>query len=79
VLLLALSGGDDALADVAARLALGVAHELFLVEVGDFEVDIDAIEEGSGTALEAGAAKLRAGPRGWIMGGVQEQAWTVSP
>jgi hypothetical protein len=42
-------------------------------------VDVDAVEEGTGDALEAGAAKLWGRSPGWITGGVQEQACTVSP
>src|SRR5207249_3741663 len=43
---------DHALADLRARLPFGHAHQLFLVEARDFDVDVDAVEQRAGDALE---------------------------
>ena len=44
-------GGLDAGADGAAGFAEAVGEELVVVDAGDVDVDVDAVEEGAGDAL----------------------------
>jgi hypothetical protein len=78
-LLLPLPRRDHALADLRAPLALGHRHQLVLVQAWHLDVDVDAVEQGAGDALQAGAAKLWVRCPGSIWGGWQEQPCTVSP
>jgi len=45
---LALAGGEDALADFGGALGGGHAAQLLILDGGDFDVDVDAVEQGAG-------------------------------
>ena len=45
------AGGLDASANGAAGLAEAVGEELVVIDAGDVDVDVDAVEEGAGDAL----------------------------
>jgi hypothetical protein len=55
---LALAGGVDALADLRRVFAIGPRGQVVVGEGGDFDVDVDPVEEGAG---DAGAVAVDGG------------------
>ena len=45
------AGGDHAFADFFGLFAAGGAGEFFVFDEGDFDMEVDAIKEGTGDAL----------------------------
>ena len=67
---LALAGGQDALAHMGRGFGFSLAGQLFILDAGNLDVDVNAVEQRAGDALLVaadGAGRAGAGARGVAM------------